>query len=754
MLACNDTEVINPVEPKPGQEVEFSISYRDVNSRTVYGDEVNDGTGHYFPVKWVSTDQVFLMSADCNPSTAQYKVGFDKGTQESAETLVKIGERGLQWSTNPTGTFCSIYPYDKADRATANPAARTVTVRMPHIQNDTVVVGNDKAKPDMNAAFLYAETAGVQNGAPVKLHYYNLATALRFVLQGPADNGKSVMIQEVTLIAPGQQIAGNFTLEFPDGSTANENGVVSERPTFTPGPPDGENLYDRVILYSRYANSANLELQSGQSIELNAFFMINENTDLKGKGWKLQVRTLNKLYTINISDAVEGKDLILKPGEIHRLGDLPKLPNESTAEWNVENWMTNIPRNTYISEVSVPGSWNSLNGQFQTLAGTVPSVNDIISQYGIGARAFHFDARWKWSRNALGSGVSSGSVANLGIADGTKSYKVGLTGTRVMNPGAVDFAEALNTLAAQVKEDEYMILMCTFAQGSYENPDKAWYTAISEACNNIAYNGNIFDARITRFDAKSNPITLANTTVKDVLGKLIVIVNMEGTITATNLPKDSKCFFVNAPLTLDKTMFANANSYNKDAMYANQNRTDVKFYNTQAQITSSANSGFTTTARGYAPTLEQRKTVAKGLLDWSLSNYSKTDYAHNSWIYLGLGGYCQSSTSDNNKDKVGVAEAMNPWINDRVTNMSATPTGEQTSFFPVGIVLMNFVNDETYGKPVVKNILLLNNRYGLKFDGSQPAFPEAPRILRPTTLPRIPAEAVPGMCNDTLTPIC
>lgn len=724
LLACNDTEVINPVEPKPGQEVEFSISYRDVNSRTVYGDEVNDGTGHYFPVKWVWSDQVFLMSADCNPSTAQYKVGFDKGTQESAETLVKMGERGLQWSTNPTGTFCSIYPYDKADIATANPAARTVTVRMPHIQNDTIVAGSTAAKPDMNAAFLYAETAGVRNGAPVKLHYYNLATALRFVLQGPADNGKSVMIQEVTLIAPGQQIAGNFELTFPDGSNANVNGVVSERPTFTPGTVDGSNYYDRVILYSRYANNANLTLQSGQSIELNAFFMINEETNLANltgeNAWKLQVKTLDKLYTITISNAVDGKNLILKPGDIHRLGDLPKLPSESTAEWNVENWMTNIPRNTYISEVSVPGSWNSLNSSFQSITGS-PSVQNIIDQYNVGARAFHFDTRWKWNRNGNVGSVLIGSVANLGIADGTDAYKVnGGTNDRVMGTGAVDFANALNTLAGQVKTDEYMILMCTFAQASYVNPNKSWYAAISDACNSIANSGKIFDA-------SKHEKSLANTIVNEVLGKLIVIINMEGKISATDLPAGSKCFFVNAPLTLDESMFTNKDSYNRGPLYTYKKQTDVTLYNTQAQISSSATSGFTSSTRGYAPTKTERQAVAQGLLDWSYSNYSKTDYAHNIWIYLGLGGYYQSGRLADATGYNIVASDMNNWINGRVNNMSATPTGTQTSYFPVGIVLMNFVNNATYGQPVVKNILLLNNRYGLKYDGSQPAWPNAPQ---------------------------
>ena len=39
-------------------------------------------------------------------------------------------------------------------------------------------------------------------------------------------------------------------------------------------------------------------------------------------------------------------------------------------------------------------------------------------------------------------------------------------------------------------------------------------------------------------------------------------------------------------------------------------------------------------------------------------------------------------------------------------------------FYPVGIVLMNYVNDY---KDTVKNILMLNNKYPLRYDSNKPA---------------------------------
>ena len=57
------------------------------------------------------------------------------------------------------------------------------------------------------------------------------------------------------------------------------------------------------------------------------------------------------------------KNLILKPGMMHRLADLP--PIALRGEWDVATWMRYIPRNVYLSEISIPGSWESLNPDFQ-----------------------------------------------------------------------------------------------------------------------------------------------------------------------------------------------------------------------------------------------------------------------------------------------------------------------------------------------------------------------------------------------------
>ena len=76
--------------------------------------------------------------------------------------------------------------------------------------------------------------------------------------------------------------------------------------------------------------------------------------------------------------------------------------------------------------------------------------------------------------------------------------------------------------------------------------------------------------------------------------------------------------------------------------------------------------------------------------------------------YHGLGGY-----SNGTENQYQVANTFNTWIDGIVKNMSATPTGNQTIYYPVGIVLMNHVLSHP---TVVEDILSLNNKYHKAYD--------------------------------------
>lgn len=236
-----------------------------------------------------------------------------------------------------------------------------------------------------------------------------------------------------------------------------------------------------------------------------------------------------------------------------------------------------------------------------------------------------------------------------------------------------------------------MVVICTFAQGSYDyNRDNGgWEQRISEICAN---NGAVIDAR----DLDQN------TVVKDVLGKVIVIVNTENSVSIAN----SKCLFMNMGMTLDQAEFTNYLYYERSLTEGNNVPSGIEVYGTHAQLSTDRNQGYNSSSRGYVPSLTERIEKGQNILNWSQTNYNDLDnYAHNAWIYMGLGGYFEDR--DESETSGTVAQSLNNWINGKITEMDAN------GFYPVGIVLMNKVTDYSN---VAKNILLLNTKYRQAYD--------------------------------------
>ena len=704
VAVCCSEEVIDAptTSAKTGDEVQFGLSLEGA-SRTVYGDEDKDN--NVFPIYWVEGDKVQIFSPQCleGKRSAEYQVSVETEAQNFATELSKTGENGLQWGEG-LHDFYSLYPSGNYTLSSDGTKAENITIS----DEQHIGVKGNVVKSDMEDCLMYANKKGVQIGEIVNLQYNPISTVLWVTLKTGAssdaikdtwtiqsisvtaldvdDNGNSVPVN----------IAGKFSLNISDGSF----GEFAE----------GKNTVEAQIVDS----STGAYYTMSNNGELSIPLFIAPVSGLNVENWKIQVVANNYTYTKTL-----GIETTLKPGQIHNI-TLPTL-TENATEWNVSNWMANIPRNVYLSEISIPGSWNSLNPEFQETSPT------ISGQYANGVRAFHLDTRWQGS----GSKYSATVTNVLGVADGgeTNEYK---TDARIMvesnNPSV---ESALNEIVENIQDDEYMILMCTFAQGSYdhsytsENITYDWVGEISRICSGL---DDVYDAKNLTDD----------TLVGDVLGKVIVIINMEGAISA--LPSDSKCLFINSPLTLTDNLFGSKlTDVNKtDIIKGTANATttsdtNIDIYNTQAQVCiagdtyTGSNNRNDVDGRGFAPTFGERKTVANNILDWSKDNYGTENYAHDKWIYLGLGGYYVSYSSGfigigagwkaSDTGHEDVAADFNSWINDKVTEMGTTVNGEDVPYYPVGIVLMNKVNDHA---TTVKNILLLNNKYRLQYDPDKP----------------------------------
>ncbi|MCF0185713.1 MAG: hypothetical protein HUJ98_04390 [Bacteroidaceae bacterium] len=706
-IACQDKKDEPKPTPTPGEEVNFGGELVDyAGSRTIYGDE-QDKTGNwYFPILWLETDKVFISSPQCRedfnqgtfgvPSTADHK--------EYAGSFIK--ESGaIQWGSTATADFYSIYPqrneagYEVKTSNDYSATNATFDLNMPETQFCDIAGANPTmTSADMRACFMYARTTDVDNGEPtVMLQYKPLSTAIRFTLRGPdpdlSSEDEKVSVARIRLVAPsGTPLTGKFKVN-----------LTGETPVVEAVSGQTSNV---VTVYAQYSNGAYLELAKNQSIELNAFIIPVNNLTIN-ENWKLEVdlangTTVTKKLKAATTTSNPTPNTNIVAGKIHRLGNMPFLP---PGELDPSRWLEFIPRNVYLSEISIPGSWNSLNKDFQTMSsgtGTEQiSKNTIDAQYNAGCRFFHIDTRFRRIN------ATSTNFTNLGIANGGDGATVLFSGGKqVMKEDACPlFSEALGYITANVKTQEFMVVLCTFAQDSYEGAD--WRQKVSDAC---ASNTAVYDAsQITQ-----------NTTVGDVLGKVIVIIATEDAVTTSY--SGSKCLFVQLPNKRTSGMYpTTAGYFDTQTIYHGGKATSGITLNcTQAQISSYNSTAIPTNERGYAPTMTQRQTIGGNILDWAKTNYAASGYAHNCWMYQGLGGYKVTNRSADTQSGsyTAIANEMGAWISEKIDDMDAS-----TGYYPVGMLLMNFVNTNATSLAAVDDILQLNNKFHKAYDPDKPAWP-------------------------------
>ena len=681
VCSCQDEEQ-GGVQPTPGQDVQFGASLEQSTTRTIYGDETNNA----FPINWINGDEVVIFSPDCASNggvgSATYKVNVgeeNSGKQNYANSLDKTGEIGVRWGTNTTGSFYSIYPasslYTKLSKD-----CKTLTLTMPAQQDNTFERTSDGkiiAYPDMRACFMYAYTQNVTSGSTVNLKYKPISTAIRFKLQGPLNNDKGpVTINYVRIYAPTSTDI-NGTYEFTD--VTNGSGI--------PEPKSGLNY---VTMNVTDNNNTYLTLKAGESVELNAFLLTGHDITIDEK-WYFEVAISDGtvLQKHIVTDGDEKENLTLKPGMIHKLPDLPPLT--ASGSWDVSNWMKNIQRNVYLSEISIPGSWYSLDQDYQS------DIRTVEGQYNIGVRAFHFDTRWIAKRSGRWPNYNY-TPTSLGIAGTADNYDV--DEGRYLQEDGMTFETALGQVVEKVKSDEYMVVMCTFAQGSviYDS----WIQAISDACDK--YPDKIVEASSLN----------ENTVVGDVLGKVIVIVNTWSKDKVAN----SKCMFFNMSLLLSENDFKNNPYYEKPLYWYNTTESGITMYGTHAQATNDFDSqgSYDSDRQSYVPTLAERKTKLQNILTWSQNNHAKGNAVHNNWIYMGLGGYAIPMNIFDSDDYGAVstgANGLNTWLGAKVEEMY-----DNEAYYPVGIVLMNFVGSSNTSKDLslVQRILEMNNMYRKAYD--------------------------------------
>ena len=773
----------NDITPTPGKDIVFSANINTPKTRTVYGVEVDingDNKNDQVKVKWVHGDlvtvygtdcatgrkqadyavQSFVKDADGNPTTevAPSTPNTDDG-YSYADDLVKSGAYGVQWGESTTSDFYAVYPavedgafeaiVDKNNVVTGVTVASKINAQqyLSFTSGTTAVTGipyNSTGKAyGMNDALMYAYTPNATptdaNGNPKKvdLNFRPFSTVLNFSIPSWAatsgsglvgnETGKSLVVNSITVEAP-YGIAGDFTLDI-NGANATAGEGSSETVTIVP--------------------SEQLKWEYGKSLDFSLFTIPVSGKEIGGDGWTVSIElaglgengdNLIKTFTF----ASLENSMSIAAGKIHDVKVKSGFTVAGAWEYKTENWLTTLPRNVYISDLSLPGAWYATDSGYQN--GT------LAEQYAAGIRAFNIDCRLTLAagkdvndydddtENLYADNINHVTDGTLVLAcAGTEEHYQNLIGTpdgKITRIGKT-VKEAIIELGqlAQGNNEEYIEVILTVAQkpkdydpivsGLYTygtiNPELV-LTAITQTLKDEAVKGYLYGG------TEGEAIT-PNTTINDVLGKVVVKVNINTSDTYI------KKYNLSAPMLLSEGSMASASigytddpvvvgvfdQMNTASMYwsndyptINGSIAPMKYYYHQAQATSSA------------PTVDQRKAAILDILTKSYEIYNNN--SHDAMFQIGIGGW----TSDNDSGKTNLSSQLNPYVYNIINSMltgegyDANGDGVNEVFTPapVGAVLMNFATSTANSTPqLIKAIIDLNGKYFLNRDTTQPAWP-------------------------------
>ena len=746
VCACVEEPELN-VKPQDSSDVQFGLSLGNgIDTRTVYGEEANNS----FPIYWVNGDKVLIASPQCleGRNSAEFEVSCTTDTQNFADALTKTGEMGVQWGDTTPADFYSIYPSTGSSLVVKDGAVvanlQVASTQYAHTTASSKFAGFYAQPKDMGNVMMYAYTPEVKRGETVNLRYKPFSTVIEFTIKAPteqvAGQTQGITVQSLTLTAPTDatgktavNIAGNFQFKFPAQNTNNEASVenVSNGSGAITLHFVEDNQYLTVLTPSHPTLKAKM-----------CVMPISGITSMKD--WVITVTTSVGTFTKKIVDG-DGINTALTPGKVHKI-TLPTLKYKN-GEWNygTEDWITSLPdyRNIYVTEISLPGAWYAGTPSNQNYQAT----NDIPTLWKAGVRAFAVETR-TMSGNLSGQANPNGVVVSgLGGKGGNQNGgKNSLNGDKEDASGEVyrlyrglgsgngtQLRTLITNVANAVNQPEFGVLVLSYADGGnggHRYVDYgAWLQMLYQEFNalNSTVKGKIYQGDLS-----------ANTTVNDVIGKLIIKVNIDANIAESGSVTwedwrdeytEEYAYANNLPALF---------SYNPFVQQMDNPDFSKPYYSTlywktwddnKRDYTSefNANSGFTwcfssanrtsidDSADTTIPEYKDRKAALGAMMTKSKQIYEAS--THNVWFYFNCGGTQATSSSSSNPSPTSFATEMNGWLKDQI---AAKNNSDDAS--PLGIVMFNqctAANNAYYGDDIIKGIIEMNSKFYLKHAGDK-----------------------------------
>lgn len=792
-LACVITACVNEMPdngsqvPSSGDAVNFVAGLGSSQTKTVYGAESTDGTS--IKVNWVENDLISVYGTNAAKGREQgtYKVTSvltNEAGYSYAGDLQMTGDHGVQWGDGRS-SFYAVYPSTSGKfESLSDGSGVTVPVSISGVQSNFFTLSNNKwtgvqldslGNKTMTDAIMYAcntgeDGDGLLSGATVNLQFKPFSTVLKFTLNGVGTpSGKTkVYINEIDVIAPtGTNISGTFPLTIKNDKKASAGAIIKN---------GSETVIIKPYSIDESTNTKvnNIYVEADDVIEFCVFTVPQENLNLSG--WKVRLVTSHGTKTFTISNAIANVNAKLLAGQIHKV----KVPALATLEddfkFNPEEWIAQLPTAVYLSELSLPGSWYStnVNDQYQVIG--ADGTTDLAAQYAMGVRAFNIDARLTI---AAGKDLEDdfdtedyrevedidhyykGSLV-LACAGTEKDETYKVLGQDVSRGGIKSIGKTVETaisdlgkiISAQENQDEFIVVVISVAEKPHSRngftilgmgiPDYRYGTvnpkmmleAIADVLNKDSIKKYLYQDHIT-----------SETTIEDVLGKIIVKVNLNTTntnIKGYGLTNNVLNPNFAAPMMLSEGSMASDSDFitghivggkftgvNTVSMICGQDykTSDLEYHYHQAQKTYSSGNN--------SPTINQRQTAVSSIMSTASTNYASGNKA---WYQLGIGGSLDGSTN------VSLATTMNQYVYKEImykmgytfassrkdsnnlldpdTNTDGTYkiTEANKNITPVGIVLMNqCLNTSCYGPKLIDAILTLNAK--LKMEKAESTTP-------------------------------
>lgn len=717
LIAASCTEKQENVIPTPGKDVNFSANLDGNKTRTVYNPN-GDFNGDAIKVNWVEGDKIKVYGTTCSQGRqlAEYSVNTAGATGRNyATSLDKTGDAGVQWGNEATSDFYAVYPSSNNGKdftitsntdggVTISASIRRDQKNIFKFENNKWVsspYGTDENILSMPDAIMYAVTKDVQNGENVDLRFKPFSTVLRFNIGGYETNlaDPTLHISEVTITAPeGVMISGDFNLTIASDGTK----------TVVPS----SNASNQINLYPTQKGGAYAPIKKGQAMEFNVFVIPQDGMNID-ENWTFKIYTDGGNFVKKLKPA-KAESASLVAGQIHKL-DIKGTTIKENPQFDPTKWITQIPRNVYLSELSVPGAWYCTNGEYQL-------TTTLEDQYNIGVRAFNIDCRLTNQTRDKYPGKNNTRLVCAG-SDGVTGISETL-GTYTPGDLVLDKLKILSELISKHPK-EYIIVNLTFAEeplyrkyGNGYFGDDIIYGTVNPKDMMKAIADMLSSQEGQNLNVYRNPIK-PETTVNDVLGKMIITINAN---------TDKFTSYASLPSTLITFASMTSNSdfletdivlgtFNKmvdKPMYWGKENTGLTYYFHHAQRTYSNTNG--------EPTLDQRKSAINEIVNKSDVIYSQK--SNSGWYQLGIGGYVKN-TNRADADRKAVAASLNPYVLDLVEKKLNSSDNMAPS--PVGIVLMNYCTATTSeygnGAALVNAILQMNGKFYLNRDPNGKEWP-------------------------------